>query len=192
MKKLGTRTTKTVIKKTTYETDKRIQIVETTTNGRNKTFTIKEKDGLQPVPLDIGKDFFEKEYNVFFDVRKKQAKIKNIEEFENYPLYYLDFRAEEIFDENKKIITKPYIFSYNGSLKEKIPDDPIYKKLIQKLKEHPFVLELEEEMIPGYNSDFSGQMGIQRARVFIPQEKYEEMYKKAKEMDEEFFLFKNA
>ena len=187
MKKISEKT-KTVITKTTkYETDSGLVIIETAVNKRKKTFTIEKQGDLHPVPLDLPEDFFQKDYNDFWDVRKREAKIEKIEDFEKYPIYFLNFGAEELFDENMNIVAKPYRFSYIGSLKEKIPNDPIYAKIMEKLKEHPFVLELEEEMIPGYNQNFWGQKGIKNAKVFLSQEKYEEIYKTAKEQDKEFW-----
>lgn len=176
-----------VIKRTTYRTTEGLTIVETAKNDEDKTYNLFSEKKLSALVLDVPKDSFKEGLPSLNEIADKVVTIKDLSDIDKYFICYIDYSSEIIFDINKKIMTKTYTFDYIGSLSENIPNDPIYKELIEKLKEHPFILELSEEKIPYYNSNFSGQKAIKEMKIKISQEKYEEIYKEAKEKDKEFW-----
>lgn len=111
--------------------------------------------------------------------------IKHIQDLNKGKLFFLYTAGHLLFDENMKIVSIPYVFNYIGSLKERFYQDPIFKKLIEKLKKHEYVQNLETSTIPSYNSDFSAQLGIEICKVYVPQKQYEKLFEHYK--DNEYF-----
>jgi hypothetical protein len=185
---------KTTVTKTetkTHKTDVGIVFQESWINGEFRGVSAhypKDKKGdYWPVFLDAEKAFTPeamKEYEGFEEfIEKYSVEIKSIEDIKKYPVFLAFHSGWVLFDENMKPIALPFIFSYIGSLREKIPNDLHYKKLIALLKKHPFILELEEEEIPYYNSDFYGQKGISHAKTLLSQKMYEKMYEACKKQE---------
>jgi len=167
----------------TYKTEKGLEIVETIENGKLKSVNIKEDKNFGfPYILNLPENWIE-EYDDFYKLYEYRKDIKSIEDLKEEEAYFLYSSGHMLFDANKKIVSIPYTFNYIGSLEEKCENDAVYKKLIEALKKHPYVLEIEEKEIEYYNSDFDGQKGISLAKVYIPQEKYEQLYNKYKETE---------
>lgn len=180
---------KTIVTKTeikTYKTDTEIFFRETWINGEHKGITAditpKKGDKNEYQSVFMKKNAFSKnamkEYKGFFEwiEEYRETNISSIEDIKKYNVCISYSGGWIIFDEKRKPISIPYIFDYIGSLREKMPNDPIYKKLISLLKKHPSVLELEEKEIEYYNQDFSSQKGIGSCKVLLPQEMYEKVY----------------
>jgi len=177
----------TITKKITYRTDTGLTVLETIVNDNDSTFYVSSGKYLDALIFDLPKDYFKKGLPPFKEIQDKVVKIKSLEDLDKYLIYLIDYRSEIIFNTNKIPMTKTYSFNYIGSLTEKVPNDPYYKALIEKLKEHPFVLELSEDFVPYYNADFHNQKGIKQAKIRISQEKYEEIYNVLKEKDKKFW-----
>jgi len=176
---------KTTTEKITHQTSLGFDIIETITNGKHKGVALSCKDkGFHPVMLELPKDWVEK-YTEFDDLFNYQIIPKKIEDIRETKIYFTYTSGLMLFNRNRQIVSIPHFFDYIGSLKEKEPRDSLYVKLIKLLKEHPYVLLLEEEEIPYYNRDFPGQYGIRTAKVQLPQNKYKRLCEKYKE--EEFW-----
>ena len=176
---------KTITEVITHKTDAGFNIKETIVNGKKKSIELTCRDkNIFPIMLKLPKDFIEK-YDSYYDIFKHEIKPKTVEDVLGENIYFAYNSGHMLFDKNKNIVSLPYNLNYCGSLTENYRDDPIYAKLISQLKEHPFVMNLEEEEIPYYNRDFDGQMGIKKCRVLLPQAKMEELYNKYK--DDEFW-----
>ena len=194
--KISTPKKKSVITKTeikTYTTDVGIKLQETWINGEYRGISAyypkDKKNEFWPVFLDAEKAFTPKsmkEYEGFEEfIQKFEVKPASIEEAKKYPIFLAYHGGWILFDEKMKPVALPFIFSYIGSLQEKIPGDPLYRKLMDLLKKHPSILELEEEEIPYYNADFSGQKGVKIGKTLLSQKMYEKVYEACKK--QQFF-----
>jgi hypothetical protein len=190
MKILQTKKSKKIIETIRHKTDIGVDVVETIINKKHVALELSGKDKeLTPVFFDEKKAFLKTSMKKFLDphyafvdyINDHKKEISSIDFINLYPIYHVFYSGWVLFDQNKRPISLPYATNYIGSLKEKRTNDPIYKELIAKLKKHPFVLSLEEEEIPYYNHEFSGQKGISWAVMQVSQEKYEELYKHYKE-----------
>lgn len=184
MKILKTTKRKTITEKITHQTDKGFNIVETLTNGKQSGFNITCKDSKDigsPIMLDLPDSWID-DYTEYRDLFKHEFQPMCIEDIDEDKVFFAYSNGHMLFDKDKKIKSIPYIFNYIGSLKEKRPNDPLYAKLIELLKKHPYVVSLEEEEIPYYNCSFNGQKAIGRAKVLIPQDVYEKLYNQFKDI----------
>lgn len=167
----------------TYKTKNNLKIVETIENGEVASITIEElfknKEFGSPIMLNLPKNWI-KEYENFYTLYEYKKEISNLEEIEEEKIYFLYSSGHMLFDANKNIVSVPYIFNYIGSLRERYEDDKVYRKLMNLLEDHPYVLKFEEKEIESYNSNFDGQKGIHLAKVYIPQEKYDQLYDRHK------------
>ena len=176
-------TTKTI----TYRREDGLTITETTVNDKEKKYRLFSGKNLSALVLDLPKDYLKDGFPSFNELSDYVVEIKSLEDLDKYYICYIENASQTIFNLNKKIISKVYNFDYIGSLSEKVPDDLAYKNLIDKLKNHPFVLELSESKIPYYNASFRGQNGIKEMKIRISQAKYEELYKESKLKDKQFW-----
>jgi hypothetical protein len=171
-----------------YYTDSAFSIKESIkeVNGK-KTKHIKvihKNKNLYPRILEgFNENFLKTIYEDFWDLEKLKKDIPSVEDLQDSELevYFLFADGHMLFDSNMKIVSIPSIFDYAGSLSERHQGDRVYRELINRLTIHPYVLKLEECNIPSYNSDFYNQRGIFRAKVLLPQEKYEEIYNYVKD-----------
>lgn len=186
MNMIKTKTETTV--RNTYKSDLGVSVLETVVDdGKSSYVLLKEDENLTPVLLDIDPNsLFESKFT-FEEMVSKSVGMQGFEDLEKYPLYYVSFRNGEVFDKDNQIVSTACTFNYIGSLSERSPNDAVYAELVAKLKEHPYVLKLEEKEIEYYNSKFHGQKGLSFAKVFLPQEKYVELYEKAKTADKDFW-----
>ena len=171
---------KTLTETITHKTDLRFSIVETVVNGKlqDTKLTCRERE-LQPILLDLPEDWVN-QFDAYSWLHDYEVKIKDIDSIDENKIYFINESHGIIFDKNKRIISLPYFFDYCDSLSENYPKDPIYAKLIALLRKHKYILKMEEETIPSYNADFSDQKGIKRAKAYLPQKKFESLYKKCK------------
>ena len=186
MKKISEETTTVVTKKTIYENENGISILETNINGEILYDFISDGD-LYPCLIDVDNLPDNPSYH---DYDNNRVFLNSFDDLDKYPLYYLYLSGHEVFDENKKIISTLKSFSYIGSLSERVENDILYQELIEKLKVHPFVVSLVDSSIPYYNANFDEQKGITEAKIFLSQEKYEELYLKSLEEDGEYWSVK--
>lgn len=87
--------------------------------------------------------------------------------------YFYSGYSFALFDCNGDAVSLPMWFD---SFTERVPNCPIFEKIMHELQNHPYVKELEIEQIKSYNSNFKGQRGIKRAKVYLPDEIYKNFY----------------
>lgn len=164
--------------RTIYKTDACFNIIETITD--NKSHNIKlvcDDEELEPMMFDFPEGW-KNECKRFEDIYKYAINANSIENIDLNNVYFVYSSGNMLFDHNKEIVSTPYTFGYIGSLQQRFENDQVYKKLIDLLKEHQFVTNLEEKEIPHYNADFSGQMGIYIMSVVLSPEEQKKLYKK--------------
>jgi hypothetical protein len=185
----------TVIKtiKTSYVTDCGIELIKTVVDDEFKDISIiGTMPHTYPMLLNIPKNYFIDTYEQFNDLYKLNIKLKSVGEFNENNLYYLYTAGNMLFDKNENIVSLPHRYSYcNTQLYERIPHDPLFNKLMELLKNHPYVLKLELDTIPEYNSSFYGQIGIMDMKVHIPQNVYEAIYAKYKNINNWSLILKD-
>lgn len=166
-----------IIKTVTYKTD-HFDIVETIVNEElDNIIIICDDKNLTPMILDLP-DW--SEYKNFYDLLDQRIEVKSLDDIDPSKVYFAYTSGHALFDLNKKPVSIPYLFNYTSYLRERHQGDEVYKKLIDLLKEHSFVMDLKTDKIPYYNAVFSGQRGISFAKILLSQEKYEELYEKNK------------
>jgi hypothetical protein len=136
-------------------------------------------------PIFLHKDCFNKkslmEYRNYRSFLEKHViEIKSIQNVNKYPLYFCYNAGHMIFDSNMIPMSLPVSFNYISSLRERYPNDILYKRLVLLLKKHAFILNLKDCVIPYYNTDFPGQKGVEHAVALISQKKYHKLYCKYK------------
>lgn len=178
----------------TTKTDLGVDIVETLVDNNSKSLVLHYPKNPEYRPVILDPKAFKnlKDYDNFGEFiekssispkwkKKTKKEIRSGKEFtpelENSNIYFSYYSGYILFDSKLNPVSLPYIFSYIGSLREKKRNDPLYKKLITLLKAHPFTLQLDDEQIPYYNADFSGQHGIARAKVLLDDATYLKLYK---------------
>jgi hypothetical protein len=171
------------VKATKWLSTNNLIVTEHFVNEKQKGVTVEYKGKLKDIwPTFLPKSAFSKKQMDNFDnypdwICKNYKEIKTLKDLEKY-YPYLNYNGGHIlFDINEKPISLPLSFDYIGSLEEKSSGDENYAKLISLLKKHPYILKIEEQEIPYYNSNFQGQKGILRATAFIPQKEYEKLYR---------------
>ena len=165
----------------TYQVEENVTYKEYLLNGK----LVKEQSRLECIkkklpawciditPYCLNKEKFN-EYRTtktFWELFDPKSKFNVIEDFDiikKQSIYLLDFGSHLVYDLNYKLVSIAYLFDYIGSITERKSNDPIYSKIMQKLHKHKYVVQLTEGEIPYYNSEFSGQKGIQTCVVFIP------------------------
>jgi hypothetical protein len=201
MKLLKTVNQKIVIN--TYQVTKDVTYKEYLLNGKlvkeqsrlecNKTKLPFEYINARPVCLNKTK-FNEyrttKTFQELFDTKSKFCVIENFDKSKNQTIYFVDYGYWEVLNLKYELEPITVLFDYTGSLSERFHNDPIYRKILDKLLKHKYLVELKEFEIPFYNSNFSGQKGVEECRVFIPKKKYNIVYNSLKEHENRHFLFR--
>jgi hypothetical protein len=176
---------KTVTETVTHKTDKEFNIVETTVNGQLKDVKITCKNKkLSPVIMDLPADWVE-QYQDYYTLSKYITKIYEAAPIDENKVYFMLISNWMLFDCNMKIVSIPFMMYDSSGLYENEPDDPVYRKLVEALKAHPYFLMLEEKEVEWYSRDFEGQKGIGKAKILLPQDVYESLYEKYR--NEEFW-----
>lgn len=183
---INTENHKTIINTYNY---KSINIIETKIRTKNNTnINYKLENSKKEFTPVLFKKSFDKnniQETDFIELISDNTVKPDIKTLDQYDLYFAYYPGYILFDENYVPISTPLTFNYVGSLETKSRDDKIYKELIEKLKNHKFIRYLEEDYIPGYNSDFIGQTGIKKCISYISNKEYQKLYNKYK--DNQFF-----
>jgi hypothetical protein len=169
----------------TYRTDTSVYFTETWVNGEFRGvaayYTSKAKNARDFWPIFLDSAAFSqeafaeyKDYGTWIEKWKREP--ASINEIEKYPCYLMYSSGHMLFDVNRKPVSIPFVFDYVGSLREKKPGDPIYKQLMDLLTHHTYFLEIEEDEIPYYNCQWSGQKALTWGKVLLPQDLYEKLY----------------
>lgn len=158
-------------------------LTKTYTNKKLATSTLQHKSGLIPVIVNkkewqtCRKDYpFSELFYTGPGTHYIGKKFKeNTFDFSNVLL--LDYNGHLVFDSNMNIQSICHQFDYIGSLKEYTFKDPLFKEIIDRIKNHKYIKSLTIKEIEYYNSQFSGQKGIELGKVFIDQDTYQNLYK---------------
>ena len=165
-------------KRTLYETDTNLSIVEITTDNNKPTYEFYANNpDLHPIFLKKPTAEFYKNYDSFYDYEEKLGvEITNLNDInrKDIDLYY--HYNHNLFDKNLKIISTPLIFDWVDTIQERFKDELLFRDIIELLKVHPFVKELKISEIPNHSRDFIGQLGIDKCKVYLPQKDYERIY----------------
>jgi hypothetical protein len=178
----------------TYRTNTSVYFTETWVDGEARGvsahYTSRAKNAREFWPIFLDPAAFSqeafaeyKDYGTW--IQKWERKLASIEEVEKYPCYLAYNSGHLLFDVNRKPVSIPYVFDYVGSIREKRPDDPFFRQLMDLVTHHAYFLEAKEGEIEYYNCNFSGQKALKWGKVLLPQDVYEKLYESCK--NEQYF-----
>lgn len=128
----------------------------------------REKFNTQVSKLHITDLFALKNADLFSTAQELAKDFKN-KKFVEKDFIFVCLGHYELYEMSQMPIPIVIYLDYiQGRYLQKNLDDTVYPKIMEKLKNSPYILEMEEFEIPYYNSSFSGQMGLKLAKLYLP------------------------
>lgn len=191
MKLIKTKEIKTTVE--IYQVHENIHLDKTTITRRGRSsmqYELFYKDdfsGMNFRPFYVDRKEFDRErqkstYMEIMDNKKLFKKVSEKTEIDVNNIILLSWDSHTFWDVDENPLSCVYQVNYIGSLQEHPRyRDEKFDKLINKIKEHPYILKLNIDEIAYYNRDFEGQRGISYCEVFIPDKEYKRLWNVVKD-----------